>query len=271
MQSPISLCVLIYGDHAHLAARCLISISARLKRGLHHIADVRLGLNEISPATREVVLAFHNCVREWGTKVIHYDCPQNAFKYPLMRRMVLDQEDPVASSVMWFDDDSYLCEGWSWNSLLKAAAGADMMGKIYHQGMLPRQWGWISKQAWFNPAVGRPPRSKRCRNSESFRFCTGGWWMADRKIFLENDWPSPELKLIGGDSTTGELCRHQKYKLQGYELGVRINADVHGNHSKAMGRGATPTSSGGRGKVMIGNSDSEINLQDFVCEKEVFA
>lgn len=194
--------------------------------------DVRLALNEISSSTREIVSWFRDNVRvHYRLPVITYDMPVNACKYPVMRRMVLDDPDPPAKWVMWFDDDSYLNGGPGWWDRLQAkAANADMLGQVWFQAMRGKQWEWIARQRWFNPAVGKPPKRR-------FAFCTGGWWMLKSAHMKQNDWPSVELRHRGGDSLLGELCRHRQYRIVSFDDGLRINADDRGRHSKSPRRG----------------------------------
>ena len=117
---------------------------------------------------------------------------------------------------------------------MDAATEADMLGKIYFQRLQGKQWDWIIDQDWYNPSVGKPPIKRR---KNSFVFATGGWWVIRTELLKKWDWPTPELKHCGGDSMLGELIRHQKYTLSGFETGVKINADDRGRHSKARPRG----------------------------------
>lgn len=233
---PITMCVLLFGDNLALAHRCLGSIWDRLKGGRTHIFDIRLGLNEIAQPTRDLVDWWTDkVVQHHRLPVIHYDCLSNACKYPLVRRMVFDTERPPAKYFMWFDDDSYLDGGHDfWAKVVVAMQDADMIGKLYNQGVRNKQWDWVVQQDWYNPAVGKPATKSGKR---SFVFATGGWWTVRTEIFRKWNWPTPELKHCGGDSMLGELLRHQKLRLKGFEEGVRINADEKGRHSKARPRG----------------------------------
>ena len=234
--SQISLCALFFGDHTNLTHRCLSSIWERLSEGQAHIFDIRLGLNAIARGTRSVVDWFTENVRtHYKIPVIHYDCPRNACKYPLMRRMLLEDPRRPGNRVMWFDDDSYLDggAGW-WSTLADRARKCDMLGKRYYQGLRGRQWEWVINQPWFNPDAGKPPRRK---GKHSFIFATGGWWVVRADVFRQWDWPTLELKHCGGDSMLGELMRHQGLRLDDFDEGVRINADDRGRHSKATPRG----------------------------------
>lgn len=233
----ITVSLLFYGDHPELADRCLRSLWERLPDARGHVRDLRLGYNAISPRTRQVTDWFVTQAAAQGWPLVTYDCPQNACKYPLMRRMLREDPVPPATWVMWFDDDSYLTgpPGW-WQQLLAAAAEADMLGKLYTQGVVGQQWDWVSRQRWFNPQVGPPPVQRRHRGP-AFRFATGGWWLIRSQLLAAYDWPTRELRHRGGDCLLGELCRHQHLRLINWEDGVRINADQAGRHSKSPRRG----------------------------------
>ena len=63
-----SVCVLLYGDYPDLASRCLQSI--RNSDGAVYVQDIRLGLHNVSLATRKVVdreIALFN--GSWGSNV----------------------------------------------------------------------------------------------------------------------------------------------------------------------------------------------------------
>jgi hypothetical protein len=256
MDGPVTLCALFYADYPQLAHRCLNSIWERLPEGRPFLGDVRLGLNQISPATRQVIDWFvANTLRHYGLRVITYDCPLNACKYPLVRRMLLQDPIPPAEWVMWFDDDSFLAtqDGW-WTKLLDLARPLDMVGSVYTYPMLGQQWEWISRQSWFNPAVGTPP-VLRPHRKPAFRFCTGGWWLLRSAVLQKYDWPSLELRHCGGDTMLGELFRHQNLQMGNFSEGVRINADKRRGVSELhLGR----------------NLAAERPNHDFTCERTVY-
>ncbi len=267
MSKRISLCALLYGDHPGLAHRCLSSVWDRLPEGRAHIFDIRIALNEVSKSTRAIVDWFTENTRHYhNIPMIHYDCPVNACKYPLVRRMLLNDSRPPAEFSMWFDDDSYLDgkNGW-WDRLLAALATADMIGKIYTQGLRGNQWLWIVNQDWYNSGIGKPPLRK---GKPSFIFATGGWWVIRSKIFRDNDWPCPELKHCGGDSMFGELMRHRGYRLEQFEEGTHINANAKGRHSTARPRGESWK------RVLLGQHfgkvDKDTSHQDFSMERRTY-
>ena len=233
---PFTVCILFFGDHPELAYRNLESVWRSLPSGEDHIHDFRIGLNQISDRTRKIVDWFvNNAVQHFGTPVTTWECKQNACKYPMMRRMLLESPDRPATFTVWFDDDSYLSEPINWWSKLYAATiDADMLGKLYLQQTRGDQQLWVAKQSWFNPQAGPPAKF---RGRPAFRFCTGGWWTIRSSVLFDHDWPTRELRHRGGDALLGELCRHQALRMVNFEDGVRINADKNGRHSKSPRRG----------------------------------
>jgi len=238
-QRLLSVCVLTYGDFFPLAERCLGSIVNTIEEAREIVADFRIGLNEVCAETRRFSLQWASHV--WHTHqvpVYLFESQHNVFQYPLMRRMFFQDRLPLASLVMWFDDDSFLegQPGW-WSRVVEAIQRADIIGQTqWYRPIEGNQWDWISRQSWFNPEIGSPAEID---GQPCFRFCQGAWWVVRSEILHRYDWPTPELRHKGGDSLFGELARHQRLRLGEFSEGVRINADQRGVHSEAPRRGHT--------------------------------
>lgn len=239
MSEKISICVLFYGDYTELARRCLRSVESSVSAGQSHIGDFRFGLNSVSPCVHQYVTA-------WGQRIgKRYDIPvhcwqtrENAYKYPLMRRMFHDT--PLHELVMWFDDDSYLDDPLSsrwWPAMLAEAKQHDMIGQFWLMPVQGNQLAWIRQQPWFNPAVPLPPPKKKGYAKPAFEFCQGAWWVAKSRRLLAVDWPVPELRHNGGDSMLGEVFRHQGWTMGRFHGGVHINAGHDGKASTSVRRG----------------------------------
>ena len=97
-----SVHVLLYGNYLKLAKRCLGSIIETRDNDL--IGELRVGLNEVAPETRKLVI---EGLKDLPFPVWIYECRKNALKYPLMRRMFYDPTRLITLPyIMWFDDDS---------------------------------------------------------------------------------------------------------------------------------------------------------------------
>src|SRR5262249_45822320 len=91
--------------------------------------------------------------RLWGS-------PANPYKGPEGRRMVPD--GPLATDyVVWFDDDSFVEEGW-WEALCPLFdRGVDYIGQPWWVNYLPGQQDMVRAQSWyrgvpFEARDGRP-------------------------------------------------------------------------------------------------------------------
>lgn len=265
----LSVCVLCYGDYGDLARRCLESIWAA--DGWPYIRDVRIGLNAVGLPTRTYVAGLRAPV-----PVLRYVPERNVGKYPLMRRMFYGDQPP-AEYVMWFDDDSYLTTptpAW-WQTVLTQLRTADLLGsmrapwmppgRLYSVPLRPGQVDGIKLQPWY---TGREPGQlqigSRHGGHHRVYFCTGGWWVARTAFLRQWDYPFPCLHHNGGDSILGELWHQQGYRYQHFQQGVAINADVHGQESKAPRRGLTRTPWAWEGYQP--GQTMDLSHQQFACD-----
>lgn len=230
-----SVNVLVYGNHPELAARCLGSIARTIDRDL--VAEVRVGMNEVCPATKDLVLA---AMQSAPVPFYVYEeaAGKNVLKYPMMRRMLYDVQHPLPwqhqPRVMWFDDDSYVKGGKEfWRNAADAfeAGGQPLMGSVYHACY---HWTDVETRAIYaQPWYGRRPVSPMPM------FVTGGWWVADLEFLSKWDYPFRELRHNCGDIVLGELLRQQGHRPHAFREGVAVNADERGIESAAKRRGVT--------------------------------
>lgn len=251
-----SVCVLCYGDHPHLAARCLNSIARSADWAL--IDSIQVGLNAVSPATRTVV---DRAAASWPVpwRILEPADGANVGKYPLMRRMFYGPPEAAgiaiprrvlkASRVMWFDDDSYVRDEsgpeW-WRQVRAAATDVTVLGSLYKVAGTPTLSAAIADQDWYTatPRRAADPVAADRAGSPVHTFVTGGWWVARSRFLRIWDYPFLALHHNGGDVLLGELCAQQKQKLGGFNAGVAINADAQGRESRAPRRGRSEVPAG---------------------------
>lgn len=220
-----TVCVLLYGDHPELAERCLRSVLQHPGWELA-VAEIRVGLNEVSPATRELV---RRLLEEppLPVPVQLHEAPQNLLKYPLMQHLFADPF--LGDLVMWFDDDSFLNNSdpaW-WSRVDNHLATSDMLGVKMTVPPQGQQLAWIRQQSWFR---GRPLASR-------LEFIVGGWWVIVPHWLRQLGFPWPELALRGGDVMLGQALLQQGARLVKFSEGVAINADARGTNHAAPRRG----------------------------------
>ena len=215
------VCALFYGDFPALARRCALSLAALRDTGQ---IDLRIGLNEVSPAARALIDAALP-----GVDCIAAD-PQ-IFKYPMMRRLVHEYTGD-ATHLMWFDDDSCLTPGVDVARWLGAVGGAaqatqGMLGAAYLRVQSAPEREWIRNQPWYS---GR-------ELPQATRFATGGWFVVPLALLRRFDWPPPSLLHNGGDVALGALCYQQGLDVVACHGGIAINADDSLDNSSAPRRG----------------------------------
>jgi len=228
IQNPeLSVCVLLYGsdDYCYrLAQRVINSALKRLGAKTH---DFRFGLNAVGDATREYVA---QAVYDYFPNALVVDCPENIFKYPMMRRLLYDK--PLESQLtMWFDDDSCIIpetDVEAWFARIRQQMHAyTMLGSVYKERFVGKQVEWIKHQPWYND-----------KEPEAYtQFAAGGWWVIQTSALLQFDWPPPELKHRGGDVMLGALLRQHNLQLGHFRDGVWINANELGVESQSTRRG----------------------------------
>jgi len=228
--NSITATVLLYGDYPELAQRCLGSITSNAFRLCP--ANLRVGMNLCSAETKQYVrsLVQQNLVLEENI----YESDINIKKYPMMRRMLYDENNPVNTDyIMWFDDDSFVTSP----QLLPEVATQlgpnaegrtpDMMGSSYNIQLGGGQIAYIKDQSWY----ANKPITKK------IRFATGGWWVIATEVLRKFNYPYPELLHRGGDVMLGALIEQQGLWLRQFRKHVAINADENGKESKAARRG----------------------------------
>lgn len=221
----ICVCVLCYGSDSHcenLARRLFNAEFIELGR----YADVRIGLNSVGAATRDIVSGVVDKIPD--TVVI--DCPENINKHPMMRRL-FNYRPISAPLTMWFDDDSCIVPGTpvrEWlNRIQKQLGTYAIIGSVYLQGYVGGQRDWIKSQPWYK---GLEPA--RC-----LQYVAGGWWTAQTNTLRELDWPPAGLKNRGGDVMLGEAMRQRNLLVGHFRDNLWISANDSGVESKSPRRG----------------------------------
>ncbi len=201
---------LFYGDHPELALRCGQTLRALWNTGQ---VDLRIGLNAVSPRTREVL-------DELLPGVDRIEADPQIYKYPMMRQLVHGYRGD-ATHMMWFDDDSCLHPGvepraWLDAVTSRAAATGGTLGALFYTETWPALRTWVAKQDW---CTGRPL-------PDQLYFTVGGWMVAPLDLLRRMDWPRPTLVHNGGDIELGAILYQQGLAPEMFRMGLAINADA---------------------------------------------
>lgn len=225
--ADVCICVLFYGtdDYCYqLAQRVLNDPMRQLAR---QRVEFRFGFNAVGDQTRAFVT---QQIAEHFSGAIVVDCPENIFKYPIMRRLF--HAKPFRTrAVMWFDDNSHIApdtDAAHWLArILKQLDGCTLLGSVYTQGLVGRQADWIKAQPWY---AGKAP-------PPYVKYAADGWWIMRTEPLVQFDWPPPDIVHHGGDVMLGELCRQQDLSLCHFRDGVLINANSSGVEGAYRRRG----------------------------------
>jgi hypothetical protein len=107
LNPPVTVCTLIYGPYIDLHQRVLNSI---VQNTDPNMLKLRIGMNEVCKETRDWLKKFQE---KYGADVQmdFYDSVDNIKKYPMMRRMFHDPDNPIETRwIVWLDDDSHIVE-----------------------------------------------------------------------------------------------------------------------------------------------------------------
>ena len=212
---PVNIHVLFYGDHPDLAERVLGSLFENTPPELFTLT---LGLNAVSPATREVIE--HYVAQKADVRIV--ESAKNIFKCPMMRKMFEAGDDRPWT--LWFDDDSYVTDpGWLQSLAAKIEEQPEhvIFGKLYFIDISSAEAEIMRESAWYKNIPFQIPEkgSKLSRIS----FPTGGVWGIETRVLQELGWPDPSLKQTRDDYVLGEALRQHGYTFGAFEEGISIS------------------------------------------------
>jgi hypothetical protein len=261
-----AVCILTFGDYLPYFRRCLDSVLRHTPGGR---IELRLGFNA-APASlayarqrlpvegaasdehslpggvRRISWVSRGgmCVRLWAA-------PENLYKEPMARLMFHDV--PLATEyAVWFDDDTFVEEGW-WEALCPLLDRCvDYIGQPWWVDYLPGQEEMIRSQSWYR---GVPLECREGRPGVGFM--TGGFLAVRSERLREAGIPNTEwawkgdtLKQYGGDTLLGEIARQLGWTRATYDAHVKVNVDLEGKHP-APRRGGTGRQFGSDVEVQV--------------------
>jgi ADP-heptose:LPS heptosyltransferase/GT2 family glycosyltransferase len=263
---PITCCVLTYGNHHDLAIRALSSLYTHLGADRFRL---RLGLNAVTKTSRDRIDRF---LKPYTNVEKIYDRDPQIYKYPIMREMFHDEQNPIDTKwIMWFDDDSHIVgpnwlntfgpivDDWHQRTCVpnlrkhqqyptggekeefNCKRGVHMFGKVYYfhirKNDVSSQWDWIKQASWY---TGRAHRVDYSKNPpmDKIEFCTGGWWMVTNEAVKELNWPDPRIRHRGGDIMMGEAMHQHGFGILQAMHGVKVSdAKQRGYNEQIAGLG----------------------------------
>lgn len=219
----VTLCLLMYGDFKDMHKRCLNALSNAPKGKI----DLRVYLNEACPETVALAEEMHKF------KVISclYKSKENKFKYPCMREMFYDKENPINNKwVIWFDDDTMADVDNDWLEKMcqvaidgvKSDPRLGMVGPRYFFSMNDAHMAWIKKGSWYKNKNFRDKVGNSSPNGFKIHFASGSCWMVKLECIRECDIPDIRLSHNGGDVCIGEQMWQNNWNLKSWNADKRV-------------------------------------------------
>lgn len=218
--------VLCYGPHTELARKCISSLCATLPP---ERLDLRVATNDVPEATLDFLKTMPI------TKV--YRNSENRYKYPVMREMFRDSQNPITTNYMlWFDDDTWIVQP-TWiddlcmNIVNNHHYNFRMYGNIMYHDLKMYAKGGADPAQWFKSAPWHSGKNFRVRGSQHeaangsvIDFAVGWCWAMEVDAMRKADIPDARLGHNGGDITIGEQLHQAGYQIKQWNRGKKLVA-----------------------------------------------
>ena len=200
----VAICVLLYGDYFELHRKCINAIVSTVPPDR---MQLRVACNKLNDQSLQYL---ENLKRE---NIVHktYINDTNIKKYPAMRQMFYDMEDPINDNyVIWFDDDSIADTDTQWFTKLCTVIknnhsenyryyGAKFFWNFNHE-----QIEWIKSRPWYRARAFQMKNGLESPNASKVMFATGGFWAAEMAAIRGAGIPDEQIGHNGGDYMVGE-------------------------------------------------------------------
>ena len=217
LTKPVTICVLLYGDHPNLAERAIGSI---IRHTSSEAFRLRVGANAVSATTLKVI-------DYWARRKpfeLSVSSHTNLYKAAMMRRPFFDAALNDEWTI-WFDDDSYVFRQ-DWLAMLENESrlkpDVGMWGSKQFIRVGDDHCDFIREASWYRgiePALDDQPKHWR------LSFIAGGFWAIRSALLQLLNWPDPRLIHFGDDYMLGEALRQNGVSIGNAFSGVEINRE----------------------------------------------
>jgi len=199
----VTICVLLYGDYYDLHRSCINAILSSVPAAR---MELRVAANEPCLDTKEYLRRLH----AEGKIFKVYINEENIKKYPAMRKMFQDKENPIKDNyVMWFDDDTIADRDAQWFVKLCATINTNHENNYRYYG--PRMiWNfsqpqieWIKSRPWYRHRNFQMKNGLESPNASKVIFAPGGFFAAEMAAIRRADVPDVDIGHNGGDYMVG--------------------------------------------------------------------
>jgi len=179
----------------------------------------------------------------------------NAKKYPTMRKLFYDKDDPITDQwIIWFDDDSIANKDPQWLSRLCKAIiaaypqGARIFGAEFNWTFSQHQVDWIKSRPWYKGRPLQMANGHPAPNGNKVVFPAGGFWSLETDAMRKAGVPDEQIGHNGGDYMIAEQLWQTGYRMKGWNNGKKWITT-----SSVKRRGITEHHTGTAGWVPGGN------------------
>lgn len=214
--------VLLYGKYPDMHRRCLRELLATvpIKR-----MELRVGSNELCPESAALV----DELVQNGQIALHYAHPDNRFKYPVMREMFHDPNNPILTPyTIWMDDDTFVGKTSNWMPLLAEtivenhSSGFRQYGPLYSWKLSARQQAGIQAATWYRGRYFQTTYGNEAPNGDKAWFSTGSFWAIETALIKVAEIPDVRLGHNGGDILIGEQIHQAGFRTKAFSNGKSI-------------------------------------------------
>ena len=199
--------------YSSVSARGVTAMASRMLSALLPLNDMpffKFDLASGVTAEPEINDYLENLSRE---NLVHktYINDTNIKKYPAMRQMFYDMEDPITDKyVIWFDDDSIADKDTQWFTKLctviknNHAENYRYYGAKFFWNLNYPQIQWIKSRPWYRNRGFQMKNGLESPNANKVMFATGGFWAAEMEAIRGAGVPDDQIGHNGGDYMIGE-------------------------------------------------------------------
>jgi hypothetical protein len=146
---------------------------------------------------------------------------ENIKKYPAMRQLFYDTDDPITDKwIIWFDDDSIADRDVHWLPKLLSVivkfypSKARIFGAQYFFTLSASQIAWVKSRPWYRNRPFQDTHAHPTPNGNKVAFPAGGFWALDTSVMREAGIPDEQIGHNGGDYMVGEQVWQTGYTMK---------------------------------------------------------
>jgi hypothetical protein len=147
----------------------------------------------------------------------------NQLKYPAMRQLFHDPENPITDKwILWFDDDSVANRDKRWLLRLAEAVvhhhpyGVRMLGSRSTHTYSNAQQTWVKSRPWYQNKPFQMENGMEAPNGNCVSCVSTAFFALETEAMRQADLPDPDLGQAGGDFVLAEQLHQAGHRIQNW-------------------------------------------------------